>query len=206
MKKTLALISNLLIVVLEVISFIILINRNGGVTVGIVYFYTRLSNLLALIAGIFVFIFIIKNKSGELPKWLSMLRYIATIMLFVTLLISLFVLTPAVGSFYRMMIENQLKFHHLLCPLISIISFIFFEKGGVLTTKDNVLALIPTLVYGIVMMILNAARVVDGPYPFLRVHNQPVWATILWFVGIFFGAFLLGLIIRLLRKAANRNA
>ena len=206
MKKTLALISNLLIVVLEVISFIILINRNGGVTVGIVYFYTRLSNLLALIAGIFVFIFIIKNKSGELPKWLSMLRYIATIMLFVTLLISLFVLTPAVGSFYRMMIENQLKFHHLLCPLISIVSFIFFEKGGVLTTKDNVLALIPTLVYGIVMMILNAARVVDGPYPFLRVHNQPVWATILWFVGIFFGAFLLGLIIRLLRKAANRNA
>ena len=206
MKKTLALISNLLIVVLEVISFIILINRNGGVTVGIVYFYTRLSNLLALIAGIFVFIFIIKNKSGELPKWLSMLRYIATIMLFVTLLISLFVLTPAVGSFYKMMIVNQLKFHHLLCPLISIISFIFFEKGGVLTTKDNVLALIPTLVYGIVMMILNAARVVDGPYPFLRVHNQPVWATILWFVGIFFGAFLLGLIIRLLRKAANRNA
>ncbi len=206
MKKTLALISNLLIVALEVISFIILINRNGGVTVGIVYFYTRLSNLLALIAGIFVFIFIIKNKSGELPKWLSMLRYIATIMLFVTLLISLFVLTPAVGSFYRMMIENQLKFHHLLCPLISIVSFIFFEKGGVLTTKDNVLALIPTLVYGIVMMILNAARVVDGPYPFLRVHNQPVWATILWFVGIFFGAFLLGLIIRLLRKAANRNA
>ena len=206
MKKTLALISNLLIVVLEVISFIILINRNGGVTVGIVYFYTRLSNLLALIAGIFVLIVIIKNKSGELPKWLSMLRYIATIMLFVTLLISLFVLTPAVGSFYRMMIENQLKFHHLLCPLISIISFIFFEKGGVLTTKDNVLALIPTLVYGIVMMILNAARVVDGPYPFLRVHNQPVWATILWFVGIFFGAFLLGLIIRLLRKAANRNA
>ena len=206
MKKTLALISNLLIVVLEVISFIILINRHGGITVGIVYFYTRLSNLLALIAGIFVLIVIIKNKSGELPKWLSLLRYIATIMLFVTLLISLFVLTPAVGSFYRMMIENQLKFHHLLCPLISIISFIFFEKGGVLTTKDNVLALIPTLVYGIVMMILNAARVVDGPYPFLRVHNQPVWATILWFVGIFFGAFLLGLIIRLLRKAANRNA
>lgn len=206
MKKTLALISNLLIVVLEVISFIILINRNGGVTVGVVYFYTRLSNLLALIAGIFVLIVIIKNKSGELPKWLSMLRYIVTIMLFVTFLISIFVLTPAVGSFYKMMIENQLKFHHLLCPLISIISFIFFEKGGVLTTKDNVLALIPTLVYGIVMMILNGARVVDGPYPFLRVHNQPVWATILWFVGIFFGAFLLGLMIRLLRKAANRNA
>ena len=206
MKKTLSLISNLLIVVLEVISFIILINRNGGVTVGIVYFYTRLSNLLALIAGIFVLIVIIKNKSGELPKWLSMLRYIATIMLFVTFLISIFVLTPAVGSFYKMMIENQLKFHHLLCPLISIISFIFFEKGGVLTTKDNVLALIPTLVYGIVMLILNGARVVDGPYPFLRVYNQPVWATILWFVGIFLGAFLLGLVLRLLRKAANRNA
>ncbi len=204
MRKTLALVSNLIIIILEVISFAILITRNGGITVGMLVYYTRLSNLLALIAGIFVVIFIFRNKEGELPKWLSLLRFITTIMLFVTFLISLFVLTPAVGSFYKMMINNQLKFHHLLCPLLSIVSFIFFEKGGRLSVKDNFLATMPTLIYGIIMLILNGARVLDGPYPFLRVYNQPVWATVLWIAGIYLGTFLLGLILRLLRKAVNR--
>ena len=204
MRKTLALVSNLIIIILEVISFAILIMRKGGITVGVLVYYTRLSNLLALIAGIFVVIFIFRNKEGELPKWLSLLRFITTIMLFVTFLISLFVLTPAVGSFYKMMIENQLKFHHLLCPLLSIVSFIFFEKGGRLSVKDNFLATMPTLIYGIIMLILNGARVLDGPYPFLRVYNQPVWATVLWIAGIYLGTFLLGLILRLLRKAVNR--
>lgn len=204
MRKTLALVSNLIIIILEVISFAILITRNGGITVGVLVYCTRLSNLLALIAGILVVIFIFRNKEGELPKWLSLLRFITTIMLFVTFLISLFVLTPAVGSFYKMMIENQLKFHHLLCPLLSIVSFIFFEKGGRLSVKDNFLATMPTLIYGIIMLILNGARVLDGPYPFLRVYNQPVWATVLWIAGIYLGTFLLGLILRLLRKAVNR--
>ena len=54
------------------------------------------------------------------------------------------------------------------------------------------------------MLILNGARVLDGPYPFLRVYNQPVWATVLWIAGIYLGTFLLGLILRLLRKAVNR--
>jgi uncharacterized membrane protein len=170
----------------------------------VLVYYTRLSNLLALIAGIFVVIFIFRNKEGELPKWLSLLRFITTIMLFVTFLISLFVLTPAVGSFYKMMINNQLKFHHLLCPLLSIVSFIFFEKGGRLSVKDNFLATMPTLIYGIIMLILNGARVLDGPYPFLRVYNQPVWATVLWIAGIYLGTLLLGLILRLLREAVNR--
>lgn len=204
MRKTLALVSNLIIIILEVISFAILITRKGGITVGVLVYYTRLSNLLALIAGIFVVIFIFRNKEGELPKWLSRLRFITTIMLFVTFLISLFVLTPAVGSFYKMMINNQLKFHHLLCPLLSIVSFIFFEKGGRLSVKDNFLATMPTLIYGIIMLILNGTRVLDGPYPFLRVYNQPVWATVLWIAGIYLGTFLLGLILRLLREAVNR--
>ena len=205
MKKTAAEISNLLIIIFEVISFAFLIRKNGGVTTGVFIYYTRLSNLLALIAGILVLIFILRHKSGILPKWLTILRYIATIMLSITFLISLFVLSPAVGSFYRMMIADQLKFHHLLCPLISIVSFIFFEKGEKLSIKDNFLSTLPTLVYGIIMLILNAAYVLRGPYPFLLVYEQPVWATILWVIGIYSGTFLIGYVLRVLNGSRRRD-
>ncbi len=44
------------------------------------------------------------------------------------------------------------------------------------------LPVIVTLVYGLIMLVLNALRKVDGPYPFFRVHNQPLRATVLWMV------------------------
>ncbi len=92
MRKKAATISNLLIIILEAISFVYLIWRDGFTTDMLVY-YTRLSNLLALIAGILVLIYIFRNKeSSFLPKWLMMFRYIVTIILSFTFIISHFVL------------------------------------------------------------------------------------------------------------------
>ena len=185
MRKKAATISNLLIIILEAISFVYLIWRDGFTTDMLVY-YTRLSNLLALIAGILVLIYIFRNKeSSFLPNWL------------ITFIISLFVLSRYVGL-YKVMISEHLKFHHTLCPLISVISFICFEKGERLSLKDNFLSTLPTLIYGITMLILNAAYVLRGPYPFLLVYEQSVPTTIMWIIGIYFGTFLIGLMLRFL--------
>ena len=35
---------------------------------------------------------------------------------------------------------------------------------------------------GLIMLYLNGIRKVDGPYPFFRVHNQSVLATVLWMI------------------------
>ena len=197
MRKKAATISNLLIIILEAISFVYLIWRDGFTTDMLVY-YTRLSNLLALIAGILVLIYIFRNKeSSFLPKWLMMFRYIVTIMLSITFIISLFVLSRYVGL-YKVMISEHFKFHHTLCPLISAISFICFEKGERLSLKDNFLSTLPTLIYGITMLILNAAYVLRGPYPFLLVYEQSVPTTIMWIIGIYFGTFLIGSMLRFL--------
>ena len=39
-----------------------------------------------------------------------------------------------------------------------------------------------TLVYGLIMLYLNAKSKYDGPYPFFRVHHQTKKATVLWVI------------------------
>lgn len=60
----------------------------------------------------------------------------------------------------------------------------FLEEGGKPGKKLKRLAIIPTILYAVVLIILNAVGAVVGPYPFLMVRNQPIWASILWFVLI----------------------
>ncbi|MBO7709255.1 MAG: hypothetical protein J6S83_02220, partial [Lachnospiraceae bacterium] len=43
---------------------------------------------------------------------------------------------------------------------------------------------------------LNYFRVVEGPYPFLKVHNQPWYMSILWFFAISLVAFGIAVLLR----------
>lgn len=55
--------------------------------------------------------------------------------------------------------------------------------------KDSALAMIPTVIYGIVLYTLNYFRMTDGPYPFLRVHEQPWYMSVVWFVALAAAAY-----------------
>ena len=57
--------------------------------------------------------------------------------------------------------------------------------------------MLPTLVYGAALGCLNGLGMVDGPYPFLRVHAQPPLASVLWALAISGGAALIAWLIRL---------
>ena len=56
-------------------------------------------------------------------------------------------------------------------------------------------ALLPTVLYGGIILWLNIQRVVDGPYPFMKVYDQSVQASVLWCIAIllmnYFYAWLL---------------
>ena len=72
-------------------------------------------------------------------------------------------------------------YHHTLCPIISVVSYIFFEPH----VHVWLLPALVTLTYGIIMEILNALEIVDGPYPFFRVRHQSRAATVLWTAALF---------------------
>ena len=135
----------------------------------ILVFYTQLSNLAATVSALLLVIL------GQ-PTWVTALRYLSTCMLVMTFLVTTCVLIPMGGDPKRLLWSGNGLYHHILCPILSTVSYIFAERHSGMIW----LPIVVTLIYGMVMLYLNGIRKVDGPYPFFRVHNQSVAATVLW--------------------------
>ena len=176
--KNFNIIINLLIVILEIIGFVLVFKELGITSLE---YYTEDSNLLLLLSSIIILIHISKNK--ELPLWFKSFRYIAIVSTTLTLIIVLTVLswTTDFGLYYLLFHESML-YHHTLCPVLAIISFVFLERYENLHAIQG---LYFTAIYGIIMISLNILKIVKGPYPFLLVHNQPIIHSIIWTVLIF---------------------
>ena len=69
-----------------------------------------------------------------------------------------------------------------------------------LNIKNSFISLIPTVIYSIVLIILNIVNVVDGPYPFLKVCNQSVLTSILWVIIIYAIVFVVSHFLRTLHN------
>ena len=177
-KENKALVINILIFIFELLGLIITINNSHTFSFE---YYTNDSNLLMLISsGLFIF-YSITYKS--IPKWLKTLKYISVAALTITILTVLFILGPMMNFDYGFLLfTGQMFIYHLLCPILAIISFVLYEDYK---SKDVMPAMIYTLVYALVLIILNILNIVDGPYPFLKVNSQPVITSIIWF-GVLF--------------------
>ena len=187
--KNINIIINLLIIILEIIGFVLVFKEMGITSLE---YYTEDSNLLLLLSSIIILIHISKNK--ELPLWFKSFRYIAIVSTTLTLIIVLTVLswTTDFGLYYLLFHESML-YHHTLCPVLAILSFVFVERYDNLHTIHG---LYFTVVYGIIMIILNALKIVEGPYPFLLVHNQPIIHSIIWTALIFAITYAIALILK----------
>ena len=159
---------NIAIIILEIIGLIITYRQAAS---KMFIYYTILSNCLALIASI---LYLMNHPM------VGVLRYATTCMLVMTLLISLFVLSPDMGSAKVQMIDGNGLYHHTLCPTLSLISYVFFEKHLNLW----ILPVIVSLVYGLLMIYLNYVGKMTGPYPFFEVRKQGIKKTALWVVAL----------------------
>ncbi|MCI5572892.1 MAG: hypothetical protein MR373_04255, partial [Faecalibacterium prausnitzii] len=100
-----------------------------------------------------------------------------------TLMTVVLVLAPLYqdgNGWYVMLCTSSMLYHHLLNPLAAMVSFVLLERQPRLPRSATVWALLPTVVYGSIILVLNLQRKVEGPYPFLQVYNQSVPMTILW--------------------------
>lgn len=93
---------------------------------------------------------------------------------------------------------------HVLCPIIALISFIFFEKNDVENTlKNNLRAIYFTIIYAIILISLNIIGLVSCPYHFLKVTEQSVFMSIFWLILILGFAFILSRVILMARELYN---
>ena len=176
---------NVIIIVLEFIAFI-----HDCVAFGLSLFkwYTVDSNILQLVVSLLVVYYCVKDR--DLPSVVTLLHFISAVGLTVTFFIAAFVLAPEGGIRYYF-IDNVAPINHLIGPAVSVISLLFLEKVEKEPIRIIVWPAVVTLLYGVICLILNALRVLEGPYFFLEVYKRPVSLIAMWF-GII-AALCLGL-------------
>jgi len=156
-------------------------------------FYTLCSNVLLLLACAVQAGFearILLKKGLFVPSWVRIFKYLAVCTTTVTFVGVVLILAPMAGGvrtlgFY--LSYGTMLYHHTLCPLLGLASFVLLDRPALPDRRVTRWALIPTLIYAVVVTILNFTRTLYGPYPFLRVYEQPLWMSMLW------GIVLLGM-------------
>ena len=113
--------ANALIILLEILAFRISIAERHW---KIFAYYTQISNLITLLSSMAFLLF------GGTSSWL---RYLSSCMLTMTFLITICVLVPMGGGFRTLMLSGNGLFHHTLCPVISILSYIIWEPHSTLS-------------------------------------------------------------------------
>lgn len=195
-KQRYATVFNLFIIIFEIIGISIYIMNNNYFDLS---YYTHDSNLLALISSSIYCIYILRKK--EIPKWLSLLKYTTILSLTLTFIMVIFVLLPIYNFDYNFILFNgSMLYFHIICPILTFISFIFFEKHCIDGKKSLIKSLYLSFIYLIIILILNIKDVIVGPYPFLMIKQNPIYESLIWLFGIFVGTIFIAWTIQVLKK------
>lgn len=187
-RQILFLIVNIIIAILETIGLSMAIANRKGETF---QYYTQLSNLLLYITSIINIISTVRwmrDKKKEIPHSVNVMSYAAISTTTVTLIVVLFVLSWMVGDLWWILTSGAMLYTHTLCPILAILMLRFLSPGK-FQARDAWYAITPTIAYAIVAIAMNIAHQWYGPYPFLLVYEQPIWASIAWSIGILGGAY-----------------
>ena len=176
-KRSGAVLGNLLLIVLSLAGFYLSLRHGPSVLL----YYTEESNLLGLLGGLGMLVFLLVKKDiSKVPTSILLLKFTGTICLLVTLCVTALVLVPQsvlTGGempWWYFFIGDSMLFHHTLCPLVAFFTFLFFENDKRYNKKKTIwYPVLLTLLYGIVMLMLNYLKKIVGPYFFLMVYAQP---------------------------------
>lgn len=154
---------------------------------GYFVYYTNLSNLLAFIFcpfGMYA-----AYKGGEHPHIRRFELLVASALL-LTLIVVFAVLGPLEG-YEKMLLKHAHILDHIVAPILMVFLFCFVDIHPPLDRRSCLLAILPTMAYGLIIYILNLAGIVDGPYPFLRIMSIPFFVS---FVSAILIVFIMVLI------------
>ena len=161
-------------------------------------FYTELSNAFALFACALTAVFAFLKLFGKkVPAVVSAIKFTSTVSQTITFSVVVLVLAPQYGGiegYKSVLFYGTMIFTHLLCPVFTFVSFCFFEKSS-FPVSLAFFAVVPTIIYGVVALILNFSRVMVGPYPFLEVYRSPVITAVVCPL-VFVASFLVALAVR----------
>jgi hypothetical protein len=170
-------------------------------------FYTVDSNLLMGLTSLILAIYeirFLKGKIDFIPNFAYILKLIGVSGITLTFLVTAFFLAPQYG-FYAMYNNNNL-FFHLIIPLLSLISYIFFEKHNN-KLKYAFLGILPMFLYSI-YYVSQIALHINGDikkydfYGFLRgdIKNAVIVLPVIYLI-----TFTISFVIVLFNKIGQKS-
>ena len=189
-------------IVLIILEAAALVHDLKSFGISMFQYYTIDSNILQMIVSILI-VYSLCRKGSVISSWVTTLHLISAVCLTVTFLIALLVLAPQEGFAYYFL-HDVAPINHFLGPLISVVTFLFMERSERLAGKAVLAPMAATLLYGVIMLILNVLRVLDGPYFFLRVYEVSPGTVAMWFGIIAVLCIMLsGMYVWIKRKIGN---
>lgn len=160
-------------------------------------YYTTLSNLfIAFCCGMHICYTIGMAENRPVPKWFGCMKFYGVVCMMVTFFVVIFILAPMEGRYSRLLTEGPLLYQHTICPLLSIFSLLLWDYRQIQWKFSmTYISLLPTAVYAVCSTTGNALKIMNGPYPFLRVYEQPLYMSVIWFVLILSLACIIALVI-----------
>ena len=196
-----AFIINILIIILELFAFLVCYKESGFACFK---YYTQDSNLFLMFTSLlYVISLLICDK--KIPHFVSLLKYAATTSVVITFLTVVTILAPVMGGYKAMLLDGTMLIHHLICPIFAFVTFVFFEKHNLNGLKDALISMIFTCLYGVVAITLNVLKIMDGPYPFLKVYDQTILMSIFWLILMMGSSYLITVLIGNLNHAYNNK-
>ena len=187
---------NILIVVLTILTTIMMFTGFKFIpgddlvlesnNLGMFRFFTVDSNIfmgiVALIFSILEFK-LLAGKIDQIPKKYYILKLMGTTGVALTFLVVVTYLAPVIPNGFVLLFKNSNLFYHLVTPLLSIITFIFFEKTDALTFKNAFYGIVPTFLYEIYYLINILIHMENGKvsllYDWYMFLQNGVWTAII---------------------------
>ena len=196
-----AFIINILIIIMELFAFLVCYKESGFACFK---YYTQDSNLFLMFTSLlYIISLLICDK--EIPHFVSLLKYAATTSVVITFLTVVTILAPVMGGYKAMLLDGTMLIHHLICPIFAFVTFVFFEKHNLNGLKDALISMIFTCLYGVAAVTLNVLKIMDGPYPFLKVYDQTILMSIFWLILMMGSSYLITVLIGNLNHAYNNK-
>ena len=167
---------------------------------GMLRFFTVQSNLFMGIISLLFIIDEIKILRGN-KKEISFFKYVLKLMSTSAVGLTFFVVFAYLGPITKYglvsLLMNSNLFFHLIIPVLSIVTFVFFERTNKLKFKDTLYGIIPTLLYGIYYITNVLIHVENGKvspkYDWYWFVQGGVWTALIVVPIIFLVSYLISL-------------
>lgn len=169
---------------------------------GMFKFFTVDSNLfMGIVALIFSILEIrlLQGKIKEIDRNYYLLKLMGTTGVGLTFVVVFTYLSYIIEGGVKLMVMNSNLFFHLVTPVLSMITFMFFEKTDKLSFKDTFYGLTPMLVYAIYYVINVITHVENGKvsptYDWYWFVQNGAWTIIIVLPIIILITYLISLVL-----------